>query len=689
MFRPRLVLIAATGLLAAIAFRSPAQASKTGGAGKNDSTHLEINLGPVPIDDYTSSLSNGRLGRILPRCPASYTVRKCYKLFFNNRFFKLPYTRNNYVRQGVTGVRFFFATGPFAAGSNVTHSAAWDSSGDVSNQWVHNLTAFLSDLRSYGISRVTLTPALGAAWGQTAIAQNPPVYDCAGKERLVFYPAMPFGLESTNGWPDCFEVNDGYSSAAANPHFWGWTPFFRLADRVFKAVKASGLELAEFDVYQETDLLNFTVSARMIYDNTTGTDVLSALRSSAASNGFDPNAITSSAQSSQPILPGYDCNSVYGDSATVLYESEMIGALEGSGSAIGLPARYKVSKGLLCGGNTSSMVSLPVSYRQPDINDLHLYVDSADSARTTYSGMWALLYRHGLTGNKVMIGETESNQRCDGMTPERARDNMAGYFASDLYAYHAALTTLRPWDNDANACYATPSVINPPYTVGHWKKKRGGRATAADRATISGTIRDDTGAVPPGITVQIRQLAQLSGITAWGRPVFLPGYSATIGLDDTGSFRFTGIPAGEYFVCAWSDSPGLLSNCEWTARHAPIGIRAGAVRVPIVLRHGSVVTIRLLDRAHRLAQGHRFQAGVITAGGYYAAARISSHDPGGSCDPGGCRYVTTIPRSARVRIFIDSDLCVTNRAGKELPSRYPSDIAISGETDVTIRLYVQ
>jgi hypothetical protein len=108
-----------------------------------------------------------------------------------------------------------FSTGPTGG----FYSAAWDSYGNVLSTWTANLTAFLTDLRSYGITQVTPTPAIDG-WGSTPIAPGT-IYDCTGKVPLVFYQARPFGFLSTNGFPDCQGVNTAYSSANGNPYFWG------------------------------------------------------------------------------------------------------------------------------------------------------------------------------------------------------------------------------------------------------------------------------------------------------------------------------------------------------------------------------------------------------------------------------------------------------------------------------------
>jgi hypothetical protein len=82
-----------------------------------------------------------------------------------------------------------------------------------------------------------------------------------------------------------------------------------------------------------------------------------------------------------------------------------------------------------------------------------------------YSDLWTFLQYRGLTGNTAMMGETQSGQNCDNYTAAMATQNVNGYKASQLYAKHAGLTTMRIWNNEADSshCYPIPTIINPPY----------------------------------------------------------------------------------------------------------------------------------------------------------------------------------------------------------------------------------
>ena len=133
---------------------------------------------------------------------------------------------------------------------------------------------------------------------------------------------------------------------------------------------------------------------------------------------------------------------MYGDSAILLDQSDLIGAIAGGWSLFGLPSGFYVSTNLVCGGTTAGMISLPLHYSQPSIIDVHAYPLTQAIATLMYSDAWSLLSYRGLTSNVLMVGETQSNQNCDGYTAAMAPTNVAGYAASTLYTNHAGANHL-------------------------------------------------------------------------------------------------------------------------------------------------------------------------------------------------------------------------------------------------------
>ncbi len=431
---------------------------------------LEINLGPFPVDRYLDpSPNNG----ILPACGHNdWSVRTCITNAFTN----------SYIGQGVTGVRFFYALG------GGFYSTPFHSDGTLQAAWGNNMAAFLSDLKSFGIQRVTPTAVFLGNWsGTTEICDGckplvtRAVTSCGVSKNLNFFPWVPFGFETGNGYPDSQDVNDAYNCAAATPSdiFWGWQPYFTLVDSVLANVQAAGLAIDDYDMENEINLMDFTVEARLIYDPTHSVDVLSSLRYYLSVHGFDWTRATFSVPMSRPNYAGFHCGSVYGDSALLMNESEMTAAM--GGAAFGLPSSFTWTNNLPCGGTVGSMITLPISYTQPSVIDIHDHIcvegngsgsgsgcnaaiDATSTAQTFYNDVWSFLVYRNLTADQVVFGETNSDQNCDGLTQAMAAENAAGYQSSTLWANHAASTALRPWNNEAAAsCYVLPSYLLDAY----------------------------------------------------------------------------------------------------------------------------------------------------------------------------------------------------------------------------------
>lgn len=426
-------------------------------------TTTEVNLGPIPVDYYTSSATNGN--SFFWNCPSGYTVRQCVQYFVQTG-------PNNYRSQGITGVAVYLGVG------GGFYSSTWDSAGNVQSAWVSNFQALANDLKSWGIQRLTVRLNL-YGWGETLGPQYSSVTDCTGRSTMKFYPWIPYGFLTSNGFPDCADYNNAYSSANNNTvNFWGWSPFFNLVSNIASTLHSGGVSLEEFVFYDEINVLDFTVQARFIYDPTRSVDVLNSVRYYLSTNGFDPLRATYSAAVANPSVSGFDCSTVWGDSGTLSNLTTLTAALAGPWGLFGNP-NGSASNNLWCGGSTTGLVSVPLNYTQPDITDVHAYpcvylagnnascnsyADATTNAAEEYTDLWTFLVYRGLTGNVVVAGETQPDQNCDGYTTAMASQNVNGYRASSLWSNDASRFTFRVWDFPADAlhCYQAPTVIANP-----------------------------------------------------------------------------------------------------------------------------------------------------------------------------------------------------------------------------------
>jgi hypothetical protein len=451
-------------------------------------------------------------------------LRGCIQYFSNNNASYGTVNPENFIAQGVTGVRFMFALGGGGGNNGVGNSTPWNAGGVVQTVWLESLYQFFSDLHKYGIQYVTPDPVMTATWSEQTPTGGYPTcpppsgtYLCTqavtscgttGKT-LAFFPWLPFGLDPNNSYrPDNQGNNQAYNCSAANPHFWGWSPFFNLMAAVAQQAQSAGLTVEEADIDNEIKLEQFTVWARLLYDNITMTSVVQGVGEAMAPYGFNSSRAMIDVGTYNVAAyagAGWDCGSVYGDSAIIDYSSQLLAAF--GGAKVGrepynefqqtsLPCYNPTS---VCGPASSSpswvacatagMISLPVTTPVPSIQDVHVQPclisgtpgawgscvpadDATTFAKDLYSDLWSFLSYRGLTGSLMMIGETTSNQpgstSCDGRLAANATQNVNGYLAGTLYASDAANVVMRPWENSRELlngadCYAMPAPIGTGY----------------------------------------------------------------------------------------------------------------------------------------------------------------------------------------------------------------------------------
>jgi hypothetical protein len=433
------------------------------------SSKIELNLSAVPIDLYQTANSGG----LISGCSPSLTIRQCLE-----RMLKIaPSHPNNWRGQGVTGVRFFFT---LAGGY---YSTPFDASGNITSAWEQNMNLFLADLRSYGITSVTPTPVFDSWSGPPSMMQAHTVETCEnGSTVLNFVPWLPYGLDpADNNFPDRSCGNQAYASSPRNPIFWGWERLFNVMNKVLGLAQSNRLDVSSVDYLNETNMVDFTVHARFIYDfnpNGTSTPVLGELRNRMAANGYLATRIIPSANiPPTPVPASFNCPSYYGDSALLINLSALFAAVIGPYSVgIGIPAGHPSVGGLPCGspgapvGWEQAMVVLPAWHSWPSSTDIHtqmLFPTGAEIQSYSFnvhSSIWDFVTARGLGANNVVFGETMPVS-CDGFSPSAAASFLNGYKASTLFSNAADRVFQRPWHRTETgfACTPSPHVVNPPY----------------------------------------------------------------------------------------------------------------------------------------------------------------------------------------------------------------------------------
>lgn len=218
----------------------------------------------------------------------------------------------------------------------------------------------------------------------------------------------------------------------------------------------------------------------------------------------------------------------------------------------------------------------------------------------------------------------------------------------------------------------------------------------ANGQALTGTVKDDSGATITGtvLTVAIRQTNTLPNNQA-SHAQASPGFNVSVVPDATGAFSVANVPPGTYWVCAYAASPGYLSNCDWSVPPRAVVVSAAAPvpasatsALPLTLVRGTIVTLDVNDPGGKIGtealnSGDWFYPGVMDASGNYSSARPSSAS--------GTHhyYVATIPPTASLSLFVDSDLTVLDGKGNAVATRTPTLSLFSNDSLTSVGLCMQ
>jgi hypothetical protein len=172
-------------------------------------------------------------------------------------------------------------------------------------------------------------------------------------------------------------------------------------------------------------------------------------------------------------------------------------------------------------------------------------------------------------------------------------------------------------------------------------------------------------------------------------------FSAIAQSDPTGGYSIAGLPAGQYDVCAEPAGKGYLGSCEWMPASPPTSVAEGAISAmaPLILRKGTIVQLAADDLGNLIVPvsgiatirgGRYFFPSVETAAGYFSSFQRAGQSGNQHI------FTVTIPKTATVELFLDTDLLVTTSSGSTVPVDARSGIAVTGGPDtVMVEVSVQ
>lgn len=212
--------------------------------------------------------------------------------------------------------------------------------------------------------------------------------------------------------------------------------------------------------------------------------------------------------------------------------------------------------------------------------------------------------------------------------------------------------------------------------------------------TLSGTTVDEAGVPPAGARLNYSKLTEYVRDQSGRRVVKELGFSSAVIAGVDGRFSIPGLPAGRYSLCAAGTGQNQVGSCDWTG--VPVVLLGAGQEIDNLtrtIRNGTVMTFRVLDQDGRIvlpdSQGkvppeRWLFLGLVSDSGFYRRAELVSKTTS--------EYVVqlTIPRGASVRLFIDTDLTVTDASGGQLETKRPTTRQISpwGTDELTFELRV-
>jgi Carboxypeptidase regulatory-like domain len=222
-------------------------------------------------------------------------------------------------------------------------------------------------------------------------------------------------------------------------------------------------------------------------------------------------------------------------------------------------------------------------------------------------------------------------------------------------------------------------------------------AASSSTGTISGGVVDDAGAPLANASVVYRSvpppIKAANGRLVPGGPVV----SSSVKTAADGMFTVNNLPPANYNLCAYGTRDIDLGSCEWIQGTTHLTLASGqTAQLSFHVGQGTLLTFHVQDprqqiksledlptvAGHLPLTGANFGVGIWAGSRYVRAAMISAN--------GATRqYQLTIPKTAVVRLHLDTRLAVVDDSGMSLQTRQPgTTVAAAGSSAVTVNLTV-
>jgi hypothetical protein len=224
-------------------------------------------------------------------------------------------------------------------------------------------------------------------------------------------------------------------------------------------------------------------------------------------------------------------------------------------------------------------------------------------------------------------------------------------------------------------------------------------APAQQSGSISGLVADQSGAPVAGALVLYQGMPTLAPNATGGVVVTIPSASSGLTTGTDGTFAISGLPDGQYSVCAYAATAAQLGSCEWGAYSPLIEVTAGGAvnNVALQLTSGVLLTLLVSDPNSVIQEtapntlvngllplyGGNFRIGVML-GTIYARAQLASQQ-------GTTRtYTVAVPQNVSLDLIADTSLLATAASGATVPNQQKGfSIPIGGSSAQVVNLTVQ
>ena len=210
-----------------------------------------------------------------------------------------------------------------------------------------------------------------------------------------------------------------------------------------------------------------------------------------------------------------------------------------------------------------------------------------------------------------------------------------------------------------NSKFFWPSVLMAILAAGrsHAQTKTG--------ATLTGRVVGAPGKPLASVTVRFRRIHQLLRDRDGYLRVVPPVLDGSVVTSKDGTFTATGLPIGEYLVCAWPSDDYQLGSCDWNRSSGRVSIKSGEIVTvgDMTLEAGRRIVFRIVDPNRRVDRAERLVSGVLSADGYYARAKAAS------TTAGELTYAVAVPVGIPLHVLVGTpNFSISDATGKSVPA---------------------